>query len=245
MKNIIKAILLLSLLLVFIGCGNTTQAPQAEPTSRGLAPNLATAKMISGTSSNLDKHKTPYTTTFPPGKKFSDVVGLAIAKSDDHVYAWYKDGTASSGTSSDLDKYRAPYAYSLPPGKSPNDIKAVGIAANDVVIAWYRDGTASKGTSSDLDKHQAPYAYSLPGIYEPSDIVGIAIAPNDQVIAWFYDGKASKGTSWDLDKYKSLYNYSLTPLSANTCTFPGGMGVASTSRVYTIIKNPYSCPPVP
>ncbi len=199
MKNIFKAIVLLSLLLVFVGCGNTTQTPQEELDTQGLV-TLATAKMIKGTSWDLDKYEAPYTTTFPPGKKFSDVVGFAIAKSNNHVYVWYNDGTVSSGTSWDLDKYKAPYAYSLPPGKNPNDIVAIGITSNDRIVAWYDDGTASKGTSWDLDKYSAPYNYSLPSIYEPDEIAGIAIAPNDHVITWFYDGKATKGTSWDLDK---------------------------------------------
>ena len=40
-----------------------------------------------------------------------EIVGIGIAKSDDHVYVWYRDGTVSAGTSKDLDYYRAPYTY--------------------------------------------------------------------------------------------------------------------------------------
>ena len=243
MKNIVKSILLLSLLLVFVGCGNTTPTPQEELDTQAFLA-LYTAKVIKGASWDLDKYKKPYTTVFPPGKNSSDVVGVAIAKSNNRVYVWYKDGTASSGNTVDLDKYRKLYNYSLPPGKTPSDIKGMGIAANDRVVTWYRDGTASKGTSWDLDRYKAPYAYSLPALYEPSEIVGMAIAPNNRVITWLYDGKAIKGTSWDLDKYKSPYNYTLTPLPANTCTWIRGMGVSSSARVYTIIKNPISCPPI-
>ena len=123
MKNIVKSILLLSLLLVFVGCGNTTPTPQEEldtqeefDTQAFLA--LSTAKVIKGASWDLDKYKKPYTTVFPPGKNHLDVVGVAIAKSNNRVYVWYKDGTASSGNTVDLDKYRKLYNYSLPPGKT-------------------------------------------------------------------------------------------------------------------------------
>ncbi len=235
MKNIVKTILLLSLILVFVGCGNTTPIPQEELKTQA----LSTAEMIKGNSGDLDEDEAPYTTTFPPGKDFYDVVGMAIAKSDDHVYIWYKDGTVSSGTSWDLDKYRNPYPYSLPPGRTPSDIKGIGIQPNDMVVAWYKDGTVSKGTSSDLDKHSAPYAYSLPSGYQPNDIVGMAIY-SKTVITWFSNGKAVKGASWDLDKYQGPYNYSVT---SDPCTSTPirGMGISSSDGVYTLIKSIPSC----
>ena len=245
MKNIVKTILLLSLLLAFVGCGNTIPTPQEEletpaPQEELETQALSTAEMIIGASWDLDKYKTPYTTKFPPGKSFSDVVGVAIAKSNSHVYVWYKDRTASSGTSRDLDRYRKLYPYSLPPGRTPTDIRGMGIQSNDVVVAWYRDGTVSKGTSADLDRYRAPYAYSLPSGYHPNNIVGMAIA-SSTVITWFSNGKAIKGASWDLDKYKRPYKYSVISDPCNS-TSVRGMGVSPKSRVYTLIKRtPSSC----
>jgi len=87
---------------------------------------------------------------------------MSIA-ADDHVYAWYTDGTVSAGTSTNLEEYRAPYPYTAAAGKTLDDIVDLGIAcSNDYVSAWYVDETVSIGTSWDLDERQEPYPYSLP-----------------------------------------------------------------------------------
>jgi hypothetical protein len=138
-----------------------------------------------------------------PSYSVDDIVGMGIAGSDDHVYAWYKDGYVSSGTSRDLDVYRDLYTYSLPPGKSPGDIVGIAIAgSNDHVYAWYKDESVSSGTSLDLDEYRDLYTYSLPPGKSPEDIVGIAIAgSDDHVYAWYRDGTVSSGTSMDLGEY--------------------------------------------
>lgn len=158
-------------------------------------------------------------------------VGISIACSNDHVYAWFADRNVASGTSSNFGSYQPPHVYSLPAGKTPADIVGVGIAGNDHVYAWYRDGTASSGTSTDLGHYRAPYHYSLPAGKTTADIAGIDIAcSNDHVYAWYKDGKASSGTSDDLGKYRALYAYSLPP--GKTPADILEMGIAGNDHVY-------------
>ena len=74
------------------------------------------------------------------------IVGMGIAGSDDHVYAWYADGTVSSGTSKDLGAYASPAPYTLASGKTPADIVDMGIAgSDDVVYAWYGSAGRAAG----------------------------------------------------------------------------------------------------
>jgi CubicO group peptidase (beta-lactamase class C family) len=100
----------------------------------------------------------------PSGKSMLNVVGIDIAKSNDHVYIWYDDGTVSSGTSLDFTYYFTGKTYSVPPGSGQTryNIRDIGIAANDHVYAWFGNGQASSGTSTTLDQYIEPYAYSLP-----------------------------------------------------------------------------------
>jgi hypothetical protein len=113
----------------------------------------------SGTSSNLTAYQAPVAFVLPSGKKPADIVAIGIAGSNDHVYTWYADGTATEGTSSHLAQYHGPYAYKLPAGLSPADIVEMDIAKDDHVYAWYRNGTASSGTSGVLDKYLPPFGY--------------------------------------------------------------------------------------
>jgi hypothetical protein len=156
-------------------------------------------------------------------------VGMGIAGSDDHVFAWYADGTVSSGSSWDLDQYRAPYAYALPPGKTPADIVGMGITgSDDRIFAWYGDGTVSSGSSGDLDQYRAPYAYVLPPGKTPADIVGMGIAgSDDHVFVWYRDGTVSSGSSSKLAQHRAPYAYTLPPGKT-----PGdimGMGIAGSN----------------
>jgi len=187
----------------------------------------------SGTSWNLSEYRQPYAYSLPPGKSPNDIVGMAIAGSNDHVYVWYRDGTVSSGTSSNLEQYRKLYAYSLPPGKSPDDIVGMGSAgSNDHVYAWYRDGTVSSGTSSNLEQYRKLYPYSLPPGKSPDDIVGIAIAgSNDYVYAWYRDGTISSGTSSNLEQYRQPYAYSL-PSGKSPDDIVGMGSAGSNDHVY-------------
>lgn len=176
-----------------------------------------------GTSSNLGAHQSylpPHPYNLPAGKTPGDIIGIGIA-GNDHVYVWYKDGTASSGTSTDLDRYRVPYRYSLAPGKSPADVVGIDIAcSNDHVYVWYRDGRASSGTSSDLDEYRSLYSYSLAPGKTPDSVVGIGIAGNDHVYAWYRDKRVSSGTSSDLDEYRPLYSYAFDATPSPGLTNP-------------------------
>jgi len=123
-----------------------------------------------GTSTDLDRHVPKGTckdddrsgcVALPGGKDILHVVGIGIAKSNDHVYVWYDDGAVSSGTSMDFDRYFGPRSYSTTTGSS-YDVRGVGIAADDHVYAWFANGAASSGTSTDLGRYRASYAYSYP-----------------------------------------------------------------------------------
>ena len=149
----------------------------------------------------IQPYSPPTRYSLPPGKAPTDIVGMGIA-GDDHVYAWYRDGTVSSGTSTDLDRYRPPSRYSLAPGKSPADVVGIDIAcSDDHVYVWYSDGTVSSGTSTDLDKYRARYRYSLLPGRVPRDLVETGIARNDHVYAWYTDRTISSGTTSKLDRY--------------------------------------------
>lgn len=96
------------------------------------------------------------------GRSVYNIVGIGIAKSNDHVYTWYDDGTYSVGYSLDLDYHAAPKPFATPAGLTPYDIREIDIAGNDRVYAWYRNGKASSGYSAKLDHYLAPYAYQVP-----------------------------------------------------------------------------------
>ena len=119
-----------------------------------------------GSSRDLALHQydPEKTVKLPAGKSMLNVVGIDIAKSNDHVYIWYDDGTMSSGTSLDFTYYFTGKAYSVAPGSGQTryNIREIGIAANDHVYAWFTNGMASSGTSTTLDQYIKPYAYSLP-----------------------------------------------------------------------------------
>jgi len=111
--------------------------------------------------------------TLPSGYTAYDIVGIAIAKSNDHVYVWYDDGKVSEGTSTNFAAYAQPATFTTAGGSGglPRDIRGVGIAANDRVYAWFGNGKASSGWSRDLDAYLAPYTYTLPTLQDLPDFV--------------------------------------------------------------------------
>ena len=143
------------------------------------------------------------------GESVGNIVGAAIAHSNDHVYYWYRDGFVTSGTSTDANVYRAHYKYTLPSGVTVDDIVDFAIASDDHVYVWYKDGTVSSGTTSDLDAYRARYAYTPAAGKTPADIVGIGIAGDDDVYTWYNDGTVSRGNTSDLDKYEGRHPYTL------------------------------------
>jgi hypothetical protein len=191
-------------------------------------------EVSSGSSKDLDKHRSIYGYCLTNGKAPEDVVAIAIAKSDDHCYVWYDDGTVTSGKSFCLDAFRNSRSYSLAPGKTPNNIVGMGISSDDKCYVWYDDGTVSSGTSRNLDAYRSPYNYSLAPGKTPGDIVGMGISSDDKCYVWYDDGTVSSGTSKDLDKFRSPYNYSLAPgISRNDVV---GMGISLDDYCYVWSK---------
>lgn len=93
-----------------------------------------------------------------------EIVGIGIAKSNDHVYIWFEDGTYSSGTSTNFTFYEGLETFTPAAGCKPYEIRGMDIAKNDHVYAWCNNGKASAGMSHDLDKYLAPYAYTIPPV---------------------------------------------------------------------------------
>ena len=123
-----------------------------------------------GRPDHLSSRKQPdEKVVLPSGKTMWNIVGIAIAKSNDRVYVWYDDGTVSSGTSMDFGKHFRDKKYNAPlkdPGTmSVYDIRGIGISKKDWVYIWYSNGKASSGSSRDLDKYRSPYPYTLPEKY--------------------------------------------------------------------------------
>ncbi len=124
-----------------------------------------------GTPTDLDKHAG--LSAEPVAMASSDhgpstIVGIGIAKSNDHVYVWYDDGTYSSGTSTNFKFYFAPKPFTTAAGCKPYEIRGMDIAKNDHVYAWCNNGKAMSGMSHDLDKYHAPYAYTFPAGQSPN-----------------------------------------------------------------------------
>lgn len=97
-------------------------------------------------------------------KSMSDVVGIAIAKSDGDVYAWYDDLTVSAGSSMDFGEIFSDETYSAPAenGRSWRyRIRGMGISPNDTVYTWSSTGKAIAGNSRDLAAKRAPYEYKF------------------------------------------------------------------------------------
>ncbi|HMV68129.1 MAG TPA: M12 family metallopeptidase [Myxococcota bacterium] len=164
------------------------------------------------------------------GANPDEIVGIAIAKSNDHVYVWSDDGTVTSGTSSDLDDYRNGYAYSLPSGYAYGDIKAIGIRPGDDVVTWYTNGRYSIGHSNDLDAVAGPAPYTLPPGKTTANLLGADVLPDGRVASWYDDGTYALGTLSDLDASGS--GYAWYAASGKVRSEVVGIGVASTGLAY-------------
>lgn len=131
--------------------------------------------MSIGTSTDLGKYKKPRPDEVrgPGNRSILDVVGIAIAKSDDHVYYFYDDKTCSSGTSTNLSYYFAPRPFRIAShvGVTGTGIRGVGIAKDDRVYYWFSNNRASTGTTSDATAHAKAYRYFLPqGVDDGPDL---------------------------------------------------------------------------
>jgi CubicO group peptidase (beta-lactamase class C family) len=184
-----------------------------------------------GTSSDLDAYAPEAGFALPPGQAMIDIVGVAITPGDDHVYAWFADGTVSEGHSKDLGLYAAPVPFTLPGSRAATDIVGVGIASNTHTYAWYSDGTVSEGYSENLGFYGAPVEFTVAAGETVADLVGIDFASNGHVHAWYRDGKRSIGTITDLDAYQGAVAISLPPGQITRHIVE--MAIASNDMVYT------------
>jgi CubicO group peptidase (beta-lactamase class C family) len=130
-------------------------------------------RMSVGSSTKLDAYsplsKDPVV-KLPSGKSMDNIVGIDIAKSNDHVFVWYDDSTVSSGTSTDFDYYFAPkpVIYTYQPGATPYNVSAIGIASNDHCYAWYGFGKASSGMTNNLTQYLDHYNYTSAPVKTPN-----------------------------------------------------------------------------
>ena len=172
-----------------------------------------------GSATDLDKRIKAYKYVLPIGVPTRNIVGIAIAKSNDYVYAWYYDEeneskTRTYGTTYNLEARGGVAGYTLPSGFTPNHIIDMGISSKDVTYTWYKKEEnevlkckVSAGSTRNLASKIAPKDCTLPYGKTPNDIIGMAIGPNDYCYAWYKDGTLSAGTSTKLDKYKPLHDY--------------------------------------
>ena len=162
------------------------------------------------------------------------IVGIGIAKSNDHVYAWNDDGMVTSGNSGDFEKYHHAYPCQLPAGETPADLVAVAISREDHVYAWFVDGKVSHGTTGDVS--HVIGTYSLPNGEQPSQIVGIGIAgSDDHVYAWYADGTVSIGTSGNLGRYRGPLPYHLPDGFSSSDIV--GIDIAANDHVYVWFRD--------
>jgi hypothetical protein len=171
------------------------------------------------------------TVVLSPAAAQAKVVGIGIAKSNSHVYAWFDDGTVSSGTSSNFAFYTHPVAFSLPGNEQPKDILAISIAKNDHVYAWYRDGQVSEGTSGNLGKYKGLTPFKPAAGKSVSDVRAIGISAEDKTYAWYADGTVSVGSSGRLDAYQAPKGVQLPP--GKTMAGVVEIDIAPDDRVYS------------
>lgn len=141
--------------------------------ARKVSSGSPTLRVYKGTATDLDAVTNPLNLSTANGSKVSlpagysalNIVGMAIAKSNDHVYTWFNDGSVAEGTSTDLDFYSngtAMFTTANQAGGRVRNIRGVGIASNDRVYAWFGNNTASSGWSRDLDYFIKPYPVQMP-----------------------------------------------------------------------------------
>jgi hypothetical protein len=106
----------------------------------------------SGTIGKLTRYRNYYQSNIR-----KQLIGVAIAGSNDHVYYWYSDGTVSSGTTKNPTKYRIYYSSNLRK-------TLIGVAISkltDHVYYWYADGTVSSGTTDNPTRYRNYYESNL------------------------------------------------------------------------------------
>lgn len=210
--------------------GDGLSEPATGVAASALASTIPESVAV-GTSVDLDYYAAEEGFALPPGQAMIDIVGIAIATANDHVYAWFADGTVSQGYSKDLDYYAAPVPYTLPGSRTPKDVLGMGIASDARTYTWYRDGMVSTGHSTNLGAYGAPVAFTVATGETLDDLVGVDFASDDHVYAWYRDGKRSIGTITDLDAYQAATTFTLPPNQKTRHIVE--TAIASNDKVYT------------
>ncbi len=82
----------------------------------------------------------PYV-TLPSGRQPSDIIDIAIRKSDNRVFVIWKDGKYTFGTNTNV----ASYAYNFNADKPISQIAGLDFDRDGLLVIWYKDGTYSRG----------------------------------------------------------------------------------------------------
>jgi CubicO group peptidase (beta-lactamase class C family) len=177
-------------------------------------------------------------------RRFQPILALAISPQD-HVHAFYDNGTFSVGTSTDLTARAEPEPFETAPGKRVADLHAVGIDGAGRVHAWYKDGSMSIGTARDLAAIRGTEVDGeVPKVRFPvgrdgdrrsmHDVVGIDFAKSDDDIYVLYDdGTRSSGTPMDFTANFVNRRYASPVLLGQPSRYQiRGVGISARDRVY-------------
>jgi hypothetical protein len=127
--------------------------------------------------------------TLPPGQTIDQIVGMAIDRTNDHVYTVFKDGGAAEGNYEHLDVF----------GYRPGAVAGMGMRNGDTSI-WYLSGYRKDLDGSpaanleDADVLPSSSHYLLPPGKAYSDIVAAAYPPYFTPVMWFSDNTRAIGS---------------------------------------------------
>jgi hypothetical protein len=162
-------------------------------------------KVSAGSATNPFQSRNLYSYNILNEKKHREVLAVAIAASNNHVYYWYNTGEVSSGDTEYMVRHRNFYFSNQSPEKQ---LIAAAIASNDRVYYWYSDDTASSGTTDNPTRYRKYYPVDIRkniSITDTPNLVlpeAIAIAKGDDRVHYFYEnGTYDIGTTDDADAH--------------------------------------------
>ncbi|MFO0740970.1 MAG: M12 family metallopeptidase [Labilithrix sp.] len=162
-----------------------------------------------GCSSMIGRQGGKQTINLVTGEGPSNVVGVAIHRSNDRVYYFYKRGFATVGSASRTDQYQSHFKYTLPGTLTPANVVEMGFASNGHLFVWYTDGTVSEGTATSFAQYAAPKPYTLAPGKTTNDVAAIGIAKNDQTHVFYKDGTFTIGTTTVTDSVAAAAPYAI------------------------------------
>ena len=172
----------------------------------------------------------------------ADLLDVAVAGSNDHVYYWYSDGQVTSGTTRNPSRYRTAYSANGLVGMS---LMAVGIAgSNDHVYYWWRAPDGSMSVTSGTTDNPMRY------VEEPYDFFGLGgqtliaagiAGSNDHVYYWWSDNQTgqitvSSGTSAAPQAYLNRRSFHGAPMAQFNELIAAGIA-GSNDHVYYWWRN--------